>query len=295
MIKKISTVLSCTLLLANSAWAATFSLSPEEREKIIERELDRCEGPRRWRPWSNEEYCKNMAQPWTGKTPLHIAIEKGYLAEIRTFAAQGYDLNTANRWGETFLHDAAELRKSEVFDLLIELGANRYVGDKKGRLAWPERQMVLAAQVGDLEVMQQLYAPGASLEAYMWNFHNKVGLSVLHLLVLSRNYEALRWACTELRRKFKSLNPTCGVGYEKWTPLYYAEYLHDEQAQEILRDFKAHVRYGQQEVRENELEDDHAQLPPHEKFALGSSVKALESVPGGISYNSSSNDGCCIQ
>ncbi|MBY0352924.1 ankyrin repeat domain-containing protein [Candidatus Babeliales bacterium] len=295
MIKKISTALSISLLLASSVWAATFSLSPEERENIIERELDRCQGPRPWRLLSNQEYCKHIAKPRMGVTPLHVAAKEGYTEVISTLVQQECNIDAVDWGGETPLHYAAFWGKPEAFDLLIELGAHRYAGDKKGRLAWPERQMLRAAQVGDLEQVQQFYRCGVSLEAYMWDYHNKVRLTVLHLLVLGHHYEALRWVCVELKKRFRSLNPTCGDNYAKWTPLHYAEYLCDEQAQQILREFKADVRYGQQEVRDDELGDDHDQLLPHEKFAGGGNVRVLESVPGGISYGSPSEDGCCIQ
>ncbi|MBX9831141.1 ankyrin repeat domain-containing protein [Candidatus Babeliales bacterium] len=244
---KITKALLCVLLLNAGLWAASsssslslsdiweasssnsLSLSESETEKLTGamKELsiyDRYSEADKYRIWQ--------------QTPLHTAARKGDIPAIITLVVeQGASIQAVDFLGHTPLHCAAiyQHKRPEVFDLLLELGADRYAVDKDGKLAWPERQMLLAAKAGDLAVMVRLYEYDASLiEARDFSVvPGGPSSDVLHYLVLSRNYAALLWACQELKKRGKYFS-SCG---SHWTPLQLAAVYQDRKAWDIVRQF----------------------------------------------------------
>ncbi|MBY0352927.1 ankyrin repeat domain-containing protein [Candidatus Babeliales bacterium] len=220
---KITKVFVCALLLNTGLWAASSSsfssLSESETEELTgaleELKLDKHYG------------CSALK-----RTLLHIAAEQGNIKAIVYLIERGDPINVRDYAGNTPLHTAAifQYAQPEVFDLLIQLGADRYVRNNKGELAWPKRQMLWAAKAGDLATMQELCRYDASLiEAYDLNLANDC-LYVLHYLVLSRNYAALTWACAQLMARGESVDSTGSY----WTPLQLAAFYQDKKAWDIL-------------------------------------------------------------
>lgn len=57
-------------------------------------------------------------------SPLHIAVQKNEIVEIKKLLDQGADINSRNRIGNTPLHLATGGQRLESLQLLIERGAN---------------------------------------------------------------------------------------------------------------------------------------------------------------------------
>ena len=70
-----------------------------------------------------------------GKTPLHCAAENGHEKIIQLLLEQDVDVNTADKIGRTPLHWAAEEGHAQVVKLLLEKGVNVNAADHKGRTA----------------------------------------------------------------------------------------------------------------------------------------------------------------
>ena len=58
------------------------------------------------------------------KTPLHIAVERGYKDIAELLIKHGADVNAKDRYGETPLHYAARVGRRDIAELLIKHGAN---------------------------------------------------------------------------------------------------------------------------------------------------------------------------
>ncbi|MBX9831143.1 ankyrin repeat domain-containing protein [Candidatus Babeliales bacterium] len=221
---KITKVLLCALLLNAGLWAvAPSSSSREETEELAAAVAGLS---------LDDASCNSLKQ-----TLLHRAAEQGNIQAIyQLVVEQGAPMNVGDWMGQTPLHYAAirQYKRPEVFDLLIELGADRYACNNCGKLAWPERQMLSAAASGNLEVIQRLVDAGAELDVDDV-FQNRN--HVLHFLAASRNHEALRWACQVMRdSKKKSVDVE---NYDWVTPLHVAAYYKDKVAMEILISFGA--------------------------------------------------------
>ncbi|MBY0352929.1 ankyrin repeat domain-containing protein [Candidatus Babeliales bacterium] len=221
---KITKVLLCALLLNAGLWAAAPSSSSGDGTEELTRAVEGLS-------------LDGLSCGYLKKTLLHLAAEQGNIKAIyQLVVEQGASMNVGDFMGHTPLHCAAihQYKWPEVFDLLIELGADRYACDNKGKLAWPERQMLSAAASGNLEVMQRLVDAGADIDV---NDVRQNRNHVLHFLAASRNHEALRWACQVMRdSKKKSVDVE---NFDRVTPLHVAAYYKDKKAMEILISFGA--------------------------------------------------------
>ncbi|MBY0352930.1 ankyrin repeat domain-containing protein [Candidatus Babeliales bacterium] len=219
MILRISKAFVFIFLLSANVFAATAALESGWREcaaKMAQLSI----------------YDNAIADKVWKETPLHRAARKNdadaiYLMVVMQKAA----INARDAWGRTPLHHAANWPGHEAaFDQLIALGADRYARDKDGKLAWPNKQMLWAAKAGDLEEMKKLYALGANVDVKICYSEGTGGFSdpenhVLHLLVVSRAYDALRWACCVMQQQGKSVDVDNGrFGGGCATPLHYAAY-----------------------------------------------------------------------
>jgi uncharacterized membrane protein YfcA len=95
-----------------------------------------------------------------GDTPLHAAVEKGQLGEVRSLLAARADPNARAKRGETPLHLAALHVEPEYTDLLLAAGA-----DPRARNADGESVLFWAALSGHIVVVQRLLARGADANA----------------------------------------------------------------------------------------------------------------------------------
>lgn len=93
-------------------------------------------------------------------TPLHAAVEKGQLGEVRALLAARADPNARAKRGETPLHLAALHVEPEYTDLLLAAGA-----DPRARNGEGESVLFWAALSGHIVVVQRLLARGADADA----------------------------------------------------------------------------------------------------------------------------------
>jgi len=99
---------------------------------------------------------KTIRRAKSGKTPLHMAAEKGHKKTAEILIRQGADVNAEMRNGETPLHLAAEYGHKEMAQLLIEQGANVNAKTQTG-----ESPLHRAAANGHVEMVSFLIKQGA--------------------------------------------------------------------------------------------------------------------------------------
>jgi ankyrin repeat protein len=68
----------------------------------------------------------------THQTILHRLVEKNKIGLIKKILDDGFDVNSLNILGETALHIAAKLGNKEIFELLLERGADPLIKDNSG-------------------------------------------------------------------------------------------------------------------------------------------------------------------
>lgn len=66
----------------------------------------------------------NMEDEKTGRTPLHMAVEKNSVPLVKKLLEQGCALNKQNKAGNCALHFATRSSHCEIVEALIEEGAN---------------------------------------------------------------------------------------------------------------------------------------------------------------------------
>jgi dipeptidyl aminopeptidase/acylaminoacyl peptidase len=93
-------------------------------------------------------------------SPLHLAVHKGDLAEVRNLVEKGADVNNGTRRGTTPLHTAAAAGLDDVAALLIEKGA-----DVNAKMNWPWTPIHSAAENGYKDIVELLIAHGANVNA----------------------------------------------------------------------------------------------------------------------------------
>jgi ankyrin repeat protein len=76
----------------------------------------------------------NKVGGW-GSTPLHIAIHRRSLAEVKILLNEGADPNSAGELGNTPLHIAIGLGEREIVRLLLEAGGEVKIRNNDGRTA----------------------------------------------------------------------------------------------------------------------------------------------------------------
>ena len=111
-------------------------------------------------------------------TPLHKAVRKGRLEDVRSLLDQGAEVNAAIakrtiRWHrlETPLETAIRNRYVDISKLLIERGAN-----VNARMSNGETLLHLAVRVNDVELVRLLLAGGAHPTTM-----SRAGLTAAHL------------------------------------------------------------------------------------------------------------------
>lgn len=68
-----------------------------------------------------------------GRTPLHLAAERGHVQVAETLLAHGADVNAQSNNASTPLHDAVFHQKTDVVVVLLRYGADRSAKDQFGR------------------------------------------------------------------------------------------------------------------------------------------------------------------
>ncbi|MBO7243655.1 MAG: ankyrin repeat domain-containing protein, partial [Alphaproteobacteria bacterium] len=94
-----------------------------------------------------------------GETPLHLVAKTGYLDMARLLIQEKADVNMINNKGNTPLHQAVSLDYLDMVKLFIEAGAD--VNKKNNKLNAP----IHLAVWGRLKMMEELIKSGADLLA----------------------------------------------------------------------------------------------------------------------------------
>lgn len=68
-----------------------------------------------------------------GRTPLHLAAEKGNIRSVRVLVEGGADRNARCNDGRTPLHRAAATGDRRMVEMLLEIGADPTITDDRGR------------------------------------------------------------------------------------------------------------------------------------------------------------------
>lgn len=95
-----------------------------------------------------------------GETPLTFAIPNGELKTIK-FLADNTNINEQDKLGQSPLHLALSQNKDEIFDYLLEKGADVNVGGAKGTLK-NQTVLYLAVTRGRDDLVQKLLERGAN-------------------------------------------------------------------------------------------------------------------------------------
>jgi ankyrin repeat protein len=103
------------------------------------------------------------------RTPLLIAVGRGYSDIVRLLLAKRADLEWRDAVGTTALHQAVQLHAKDIATLLLDHGADVNVGTTNGSTA-----LMIAAQNGDLAMLKSLLERGADINAV-----NQSGITAL--------------------------------------------------------------------------------------------------------------------
>ncbi|MHC4103662.1 MAG: ankyrin repeat domain-containing protein [Planctomycetota bacterium] len=143
-----------------------------------------------------------------GRTPLHVAVIKGQIGEVKRLVAKGANVNARDMEGFTPLHFAVREGHQTVAELLIEKGANPSATSTVGQTPLHE-----AAIIGHEGLAKLLISNGADVNA-----ETGFGITPLHL-----SAEARHIAVVELLiAKGADINAKGGLTGQ--TPLYNAAY-----------------------------------------------------------------------
>ena len=81
---------------------------------------------------SCEGYYYNMLRESTGALPLHDAAKNGQVYIVNCLSDEQANLEAVDNNGRTALHYAAIFNRREVYDILVEKGANFKLKDAFG-------------------------------------------------------------------------------------------------------------------------------------------------------------------
>ncbi|XP_075718262.1 ankyrin repeat domain-containing protein 6 isoform X3 [Rhinoderma darwinii] len=118
-----------------------------------------------------------------GRTPLHLAANKGHLNVVQILLKAGCDLNVQDDGQQTALHRAAVVGNSDILAILIQEGCALDRQDKDGNTALHE-----AAWHGFSQSVKLLVKAGANVLA-----KNKAGNTPLHLACQNGHSQSCRF------------------------------------------------------------------------------------------------------
>jgi ankyrin repeat protein len=97
--------------------------------------------------------------PADGTTPLHWAVYRGDVAEVKRLIANGADVNARNDYGSTPLSEAAVAGNVEVIDRLLKAGAQVDATNADGQTA-----LMIVARTSNVEAAKLLLKRGAKVD-----------------------------------------------------------------------------------------------------------------------------------
>ncbi|WP_386086930.1 ankyrin repeat domain-containing protein [Wolbachia endosymbiont (group A) of Norellia spinipes] len=119
-----------------------------------------------------------------GRKPIHIAAENNNKNIIEFFLSKGVDIDNADRYGRTPLYCASRNGHLDLVRYLVDKGADVYTQDKGGKTLLDiatdqkhnniveylkqvqlDKELLIAAQYGNLSKVEDLVSQGASLSA----------------------------------------------------------------------------------------------------------------------------------
>ncbi len=114
--------------------------------------------------------------------PLHDAVKKNRIGDLRTLIAAGANVNEANADGNTPLHIAACWKNIDTTAALTTAGADVNKTDRYGNTP-----LYNAAYWGNIDVIQVLTEAGADV-----NTTNQYGITPLHKAAIRRNTSVVK-------------------------------------------------------------------------------------------------------
>ncbi|XP_054798724.1 protein VAPYRIN-like isoform X2 [Prosopis cineraria] len=142
-----------------------------------------------------------------GRTPLHLAADKGNIKCARVLVEGGANVNGRCNDGRTPLYRAAANGDRRMVEMLVEMGADPTIADDRGRSAlsiasdeghkevveiMEQGEEVLdAARHGDVKKLESLLKRGANVE-----YRDQYGLTALHAAAMKGHREMV-WMLTE--------------------------------------------------------------------------------------------------
>lgn len=167
-----------------------------------------------------------QAQPIPAAMDIHSAIRSADAAVVRKIIQQeaGAALNQPDNWGRTPLIVALQQGKTEIVEMLIDLGANMSLTD-----AWGRTPLLVATQLKNTDAIRLLLTRGVNVDTA-----NQNDITPLIAAAQTANHEAMKL----LLQAGASVNKTDNLG---WSALMWAASRNDGTAVKLLLDKGADV------------------------------------------------------
>jgi len=94
-------------------------------------------------------YCRNKM----GNTPLHLAMNMGYIDIVKLLLAKGADVNARDSYSSTPLHYAAKSGRKDIAELLLAKGAEVNAKDRDGQT--PLSRAVQNFRIAEADLLRQ--------------------------------------------------------------------------------------------------------------------------------------------